>query len=175
MTTTSAKDKAAADAPLAVDAEEEELVDFSVVRKYEPIPADEPYVATITKWVRNKSAAGNAQIEVQVETQKCRLGGEEHLEKYVAGRYSLLPQSLFSLFGFLTSLGYDPEELKKKAPSLAAENYLGLSIVIFARDNTYNEITTSQIRRTLSAEKWDDILAGKEAEPEGDEGDTPNM
>ena len=169
------KDKATADAPLAVDAEEEELVDFSVVRKYEPVAADEPYVATITKWVRNKSAAGHGQIEVQVETHKCRPGGEEHLEKYVSGRYSLLPQSLFSLFGFLTSLGYDPEEMKKKAPSLAPEKFLGLPIVIYARDNKYNDIVTSQIRRTLPEAKWEDILAGIEAEPEEGEEEVPNM
>lgn len=166
-----------ADAPVPVNAEEEEIIDFAVMRKYEPVPADEPFIATITKWSRDKSQAGHGLINIQVETQKSREGAEDHIGKFISGRYSLQAQSLFSLFGVLVALGADPEELKIKPPSLASANYLGMSMIVFARDNVYQDTTTSQIRRAVHISKWDDILAGTFAglgEGEGDD-DSPNV
>lgn len=175
MTSASSKN-AKADTPLPVTNDEEDEVDFAIMRKFEPVPADEPFVAIITKWSRDKSLAGHGLINVQVETQKSRDGAEAHLGKYISGRYSLQPQSLFSLFGLLVALGHDAEELKTKTPPLGAEHFLGMPVIVFARDNVYNDVTTSQIRRTISASKWDEVLQSLDTEAEREEGqEVPNI
>lgn len=164
------------DIPLAVDESPEELVDFSVMKKYEPVPQNEPFLCVVTKWNKGKSSKGMGKISVELTVEENRFKSEDHVGRIMSRDFSLQPQSLFSIFNLMVSLGADPEELKIKGSKMEESDFLGLSCVAYAQDNTYNDNTRSQIRRTLPASKWEEAKKVQEEGPaEGEEEEGSNF
>ncbi len=158
------------DTPLEVEDSESEIeMDFSVVKNFDPVLQDVPYLCMITQMKTGTAKSGNQKVAVQVEVVETREGEEAFLGRIVTRDYSLQPNALFSFMGLLVSVGEDPEKLKESGKfKLKPEAYLGVQLVMYAQNSTYQGNERSQIRRTLSAYKWKE--AKVQADTESTEG-----
>jgi len=131
---------------------EDLVLDFSVVKEYEPVAEDRPYLAVVTKMEIGKAASGQRKatlelvVESPVEFKGHRLGVD----------MSLQPQALFNFYNLLVACGESPEQLQAGKLKIQPEKYLGLAVVTYVRNETYNDITRSKPRRFRSAATWDE-------------------
>ena len=157
---TSAKEKAAQDeAPEgALDVgnpeDEGDVLDFSNVSKYDAVPTSMPYVCTLDKLAKGKSAAGNVTYSAEFVVSE----PEEHAGQAITRVYTKTDKAMFGLFGLVVGMGEDPEELKaSKDFKMQPEAYLGLPAVVFAASRTYQGRTTSEVQRVAPIGEWDEL------------------
>lgn len=84
-------------------------VDFSVVKDFEALPAQDGVEAMTKSWESKTNSAGDGQhILVKYTTEY------DGMQRTISDRYSLKPNSLWVLKRDLIALGVDPEVLKEK-------------------------------------------------------------
>ncbi len=133
---------------------EGEVLDFTGVSNYDPVPEDKPYFCTISKFdigPARKGQGKTATVEVTVNEPV------EWESRRIIRYYSLLPQSLFSIYNLIVAAGADPDKIKVSDFVLNPQDYLGMPLVAFAVNNTYQGETRSNIRRTAPSSEWGEL------------------
>ncbi len=134
--------------------EEGDVLDFSNVSKYDAVPTNMPYVCTLDKLAKGKSAAGNPTYSAEFVVSE----PEEHAGQAITRVYTVTEKAMFGIFGLIVGMGENPEELKtSKDFKLEPMKYLGMSAVVFASNNLYQGRTTSQVQRVAPIGEWDEL------------------
>ncbi len=134
--------------------DEGDVLDFSNVSKYDAVPKNMPYICTLDKLAKGKSAAGNVTYSAEFVVSE----PEEHAGQAITRVYTKTDKAMFGLFGLVVGMGEDPEVLKvSKEWKMQPEAYLGLSAVVIAGDNVFQGRTTSQVQRVAPIGEWDEL------------------